>query len=65
MPSRLHETLSEMFREQPDLAAEMLSRTLGFTLPDYERANLSSAELNELLPAEYRADALVTLTDSG
>jgi hypothetical protein len=65
MPSQLHETLIEMFRSRPALAAELLDGPLHGALPEYEEAHLSSAELTDVAPTEYRADAVVTLTRSG
>ncbi|WP_433057902.1 hypothetical protein [Dactylosporangium sp. CS-033363] len=64
MPSQLHEILIEMFRERPALAAEILGGPLRVTLPKYARAQLSSADLTDIAPTEYRADAVVTLHDS-
>lgn len=62
MPSHLHETLVEMFRDRPALAAEVLAGPLGVAVPAFERAILSSSELTDVVPTEYRADAVVTLT---
>jgi hypothetical protein len=61
MPSHLHETLVEMFRERPYLAAEVLARSLIYEVPDYDQVQLSSGDLPDLMPAAYRADAVVTL----
>ncbi|MDI6097714.1 hypothetical protein QLQ12_03750 [Actinoplanes sp. NEAU-A12] len=47
------------------LAAELLDGPLHGALPEYEEAHLSSAELTDVAPTEYRADAVVTLTRSG
>jgi hypothetical protein len=60
MPSQLHEVLVEMVRERPVLAAELLD-PLGVSVPTFHTARLSSAELPEVAPTEYRADAVVTL----
>lgn len=62
MPSHLHETLIEMFRERPVLAAELLGGTFGITLPAFEQARLSSGELTDVVATEYRADAVITFT---
>ena len=61
MPSHLHEVLIEMFRDRPALAADLLSGPLGFTLPEFHKAQLSAGELTDVAPTEYRADAVVTL----
>ncbi|HET8681366.1 MAG TPA: hypothetical protein VFM54_05780, partial [Micromonosporaceae bacterium] len=61
MPSHLHEVLIEMFRDRPSLVADLLARPLGVALPEFHKAQLSSGELTEVMPTEYRADAVVTL----
>jgi len=62
MPSHLHEVLVEMFRDRPVLAAELLAGPLGVAVPTFQRASLSSGELTDVAPTEYRADVVVTLT---
>jgi hypothetical protein len=62
MPSSQHEALIEIFRHRPSLAAELLAGTFGIALPDHEQARLDSADLPDLAPTEYRADAVVVLT---
>jgi hypothetical protein len=62
MPSHLHEMLVEMFRERPALAAEVLGGLLGAEVPPYQQATLSSGDLADVMPTEYRADLVVTLT---
>jgi hypothetical protein len=62
MPSSLHEVLVEMFRDRPVLAAELLSGLFGVAVPAFQQARLSSSELNNMAPTEYRADAVVSLT---
>src|SRR3954466_4498988 len=61
MPSTLHEVLIEMFRDRPALAAELLGGTLRVPIPSFHEARLSSAELTDVVPTEYRADAVVIL----
>jgi hypothetical protein len=61
MPSRRHELLVEMFRDRPALAADMLAGRLGVAVPAFDKAWLSSGELTDVKPTEYRADAVVTL----
>jgi hypothetical protein len=65
MPSQVHEVLIEMFRSRPSLAAELLDGPLHDTLPAYDEAHLASADLTDVAPTEYRADAVVTLTRMG
>ena len=64
MPSTLHEALLEIFRHRPSLAAELLTDALGVDLPPYRSARLESGDLPDLVPTEYRADAVVVLTDT-
>jgi len=62
MPSTLHEALIEMFRLRPSLAAELLTDALGISLPEYHQVRLESGDFPNLVPTEYRADAVVVLT---
>ena len=64
MPSPLHETLLELFRARPELTAHLLAEPLGVAVPVQARARLSAAEVVDLEPAEYRADAVVVLEDA-
>jgi hypothetical protein len=59
--SSLHEVLVDLFREQPLLAVELLSDPFQFQVPAHERVELSSNELNKVVPAEFRADTVVVL----
>jgi hypothetical protein len=63
MPSYLHETLIEMFRDRPAFAADLLAGPLGVQIPAFRQARLSSGDLTAMTPTEYRADAVVTLTN--
>ena len=62
MPSPPHEVTIELFRKQPKLASRLLSEVLHLELPDYEEARVDSADLPQIQPTEYRADAVITLT---
>lgn len=62
MPTLMHECLVELFRDRPALAASLLADPLRITVPGFEQAHLSSNELNDVRPTEYRADAVVALT---
>lgn len=61
MPSQLHEALVFLFRNRATLAPELLRGALRVPLPAYTEARIDSAELTEIQPAEYRADAVVLL----
>lgn len=61
MPSSLHEAITELFRNRPVLAAEVMERYLRLRLPEFKEARLASGDLPKLKPAERRADAVVVL----
>jgi hypothetical protein len=63
MPSLLHEGIVALVREKPQLAADLLRELLGVAVPPFTEARLAEASLNELVPTEYRADAVVLLVD--
>ena len=63
MPSMAHEILVDLFKNRPSLAAEILAEVLGVPIPPYSEARLASADLTEIQPAVYRADAVVVLLD--
>lgn len=63
VPSRAHEALVELVRKQPLLVPEMLRGMLGVDLPGFARARMESGDLSQLQPTEFRADAVVALTD--
>jgi predicted transposase YdaD len=60
-----HEILVDLFKNRPSLAAELLVEALGIPLPAYTEARITSADLTEIQPAEYRADAVVLLLQGG
>ena len=57
----LHEALVLLFRNRPELAPELVRDVLGMELPAYSEARIDSAELTDVIPAEYRADLVVLL----
>ena len=61
MPSQLHESHLFLFRNHPELAADLIRSALGVALPSYAEARVVSAELTEVQPPEYRADMVVEL----
>jgi hypothetical protein len=61
MPSSTHEAFIEIFRHRPSLAADLLADPLGLDLPEHQQVRLESADLTDLVPTEYRADAVVSL----
>ena len=65
MPSAMHETVIGLLRNRPSLAAELLADTLGIDVPTYRQARLDPTDCTDLAPTEYRADAVVVLSDEG
>lgn len=61
MPSQFHESLLQLFRNRPALAAELLRDTLHMQLPAYTEVRIGSADFADIQPAEYRADLVVLL----
>jgi len=57
MPSLDHESLILLFRNQPELAPQLLREALHLELPAYTEARLASSDLTEVVPTEFRADA--------
>ena len=60
MPSYLHELLLFLFRNRSGSAADLL-RELDVQLPEYDEIRAESSDLNDLRPAEYRADLVLFL----
>ncbi|MCG8416436.1 MAG: DUF4351 domain-containing protein, partial [Proteobacteria bacterium] len=64
MPSIIHESLVDLFRDSPALAPELIS-CAGTELPGRQRTpRLTAAEFADLKADEYRADAVIRL-DAG
>ncbi|MDR2215192.1 MAG: DUF4351 domain-containing protein [Nevskiaceae bacterium] len=63
MPSQEHEALLELFRNRPELAAELLREVLGIAVPHYATVRVESADLSQVQPIEFRADQVVLLDD--
>src|SRR5215470_20416495 len=62
MLSYLHEGLVELFRYRPALTPTLLTDLLGVSVPSFDEARVASSDLTNLVPTEYRADAVITLT---
>jgi hypothetical protein len=63
VPSLLPEALVELFRNRPELAAELLREALGVALPAHGVARIEDSTLTQLVPAQYHADLVVVLGD--
>lgn len=61
MPSFKHEALVQLFRNRPELAAELLVAVLGLELPVYDAIRIQDANLSQVEPTEYRTDHVVLL----
>ncbi len=61
MPSLAHHALVDLFREQPSLAPQLLARAHGLKLPRGARCQLGDTNLDQLRPAERRADLVLEL----
>ena len=59
MPSLLHEGILELIRARPGFAADLLRQLLHVDVPPFTEARLAEATLNDLVPVEYRADAVI------
>lgn len=52
-----------MFRLYPSLAAELITGQCGMDLPSFKGARLASGDLTNVVPTEFRADAVVVLAE--
>ena len=60
-----HEAPLELIRQHPSLALELVRATLNVPLPEGLEARLGPTDLNNVVPAEFTADSVVTLHDPG
>ncbi|MFI5779901.1 hypothetical protein [Nocardia sp. NPDC051570] len=63
MPTHQHESLVELFRSQPMLAAWYLMHVFGEKVPDYERAHAEPCDFTDVGPKEFRGDSAFALYD--
>lgn len=62
MASLLHEGVITLVRDCPAFAADLLGDLLDVRVPQFSEARLADTTLNEVVPVEYRADAVVVFT---
>jgi hypothetical protein len=62
MVSLKHEGVIKLVRDRPAFAADLLGDLLAVEVPSFSKARCIDATLNEVAPAEYRADAVVLFT---
>ncbi len=60
-----HEAPLFLFRERPELAAELLREVLGVEVPAHTRAQVEDADFTQIVPTSYRADLVITLRGDG
>lgn len=53
-----------MIRHRPAVVAELLSGSLKVELPDWRQVRTDTAELTDLTPVQYRADAVTVFADT-
>jgi hypothetical protein len=63
MPSFAHELLVDLFRQRPALAVELLDASAGIRLGG-ATMELGSIDLSQVVPTEYRSDALTVLRNA-
>ena len=64
MPSFVHESLVDLFRECPALAPALVRETARFELPHGTVARVTAGEFADLDIAEFRADVVIRLDDA-
>ena len=62
MVSLKHEGVLQLVRDRPAFAAELLGELLAVDVPGFNTARCIDVTLNQVAPAEYRADAIVLFT---
>jgi hypothetical protein len=65
MPSLQHEAPLLLLRERPDIVPRLLRDVLGLAIPRDAEARVEEADLTQVVPAEFRADLVLTLTQGG
>src|SRR5437879_4321072 len=63
MPTLEHNGLVEMFRENPPLAAHLLTTLFHVDVPAHASVRIADSTLDQLLPVEFRADLVLELRD--
>jgi hypothetical protein len=58
-----HEAPLELIRQHPALAVDLMRAFTGLTVPDPADIRLGPNSLNAVIPAEFTADAVVTVYD--
>ncbi|MGK4003667.1 hypothetical protein WMF31_13635 [Sorangium sp. So ce1036] len=64
MPTLEHNALVEMFRERPELAPHVLATLFHVEVPPHASVAVVESSLDQLIPAEFRADLVLELRDA-
>ena len=64
MPTLEHNGLVEMFREKPSLVPHFLKTLFHLELPAHASIAVVESSLDQLIPAEFRADLVLELRDA-
>jgi hypothetical protein len=64
MPTLEHNVIVEMFRENPELAPHFLVTLLHVDMPVHASVEVVESSLDQLIPAEFRADLVLELRDA-
>jgi len=64
MPSLEHNSLTEMFRENPSLAPHFLQILFHIEVPPHTSVAVVESSLDQLIPIEFRADLVIELRDA-
>jgi hypothetical protein len=64
MPTLEHNALVAMFRERPELAPHVLATLFHVEVPPHASVAVVESSLDQLIPAEFRADLVLELRDA-
>ncbi|MFL6054046.1 MAG: hypothetical protein ACJ72W_14185 [Actinoallomurus sp.] len=61
MPTAEHEAVTLLFRNRPQLAADLLGEVFNVPVPEFKDVQAESGDFTEVVPSEFRADVVVVL----
>ncbi|HEY2515904.1 MAG TPA: hypothetical protein VGI39_33770 [Polyangiaceae bacterium] len=65
MPTIPHEAPILLFRENPELVAELLREVAGVAVPPHDGLRVEDSNFAQIAPSEHRADLVLTLVAGG
>lgn len=65
MPTIAHEAPILLFRENPELVAELLRDAAGVAIPSHDDLRIEESNFAQVAPSEHRADLVLTLMAGG